>query len=69
MRQELININNKLIHLYKNNEELLEKQLLIKKILEDENCFYKLSIETSYQILEDLKIEKKDLYKIYISLI
>ena len=59
----------KLIKLNKNNDEELKKQLLIKKILEEKDCFLKISIEDAYSILRDLKISEEDLKKVYIELI
>lgn len=69
MIEKLKCINEKLIKLNKNNDEELKKQLLIKKILEEKDCFLKISIEAAYSILRDLKIPEEDLKKVYIELI
>lgn len=69
MIEKLKSINEKLIKLNKNNDEELKKQLLIKKILEEKDCFLKISIEDAYSILRDLKIPEEDLKKIYMELI
>lgn len=69
MIEKLKSINEKLIKLNKNNDEELKKQLLIKKILEEKDCFLKISIEDAYSILRDLKISEEDLKKIYMELI
>ena len=69
MIEKLKSINEKLIKLNKNNDEELKKQLLIKKILEEKDCFLKISIEDAYSILRDLKISEEDLKKVYIELI
>lgn len=69
MIEKLKSINKKLIDLNKNNDEELKKQLLIKKILEEKDCFLKVSIEDAYSILRDLKISEEDLKKVYIELI
>ena len=69
MIKELKNINNKLIDLYQNNKEELNKQLLIKEILNEPNCFLKINIETAYKILKDLQIPDENLKIIYERLI
>ena len=69
MIEKLKSINKKLIDLNKNNDKELKKQLLIKKILEEKDCFLKVSIEDAYSILRDLKISEEDLKKVYIKLI
>lgn len=46
-----------------------EKYLLIKNILEDDECFFKMDIETAYSILRDLKVEEKALKVVYAELI
>ena len=58
-----------MIDLNKNNDKELKKQLLIKKILEEKDCFLKISIEDAYSTLRDLKIPEEDLKKIYMELI
>ena len=69
MIEKLKSINKKLIDLNKNKNKELKKQLLIKKILEEKDCFLKISIEAAYSILRDLKIPEEDLKKVYIELI
>ena len=69
MIEKLKSINEKLINLNKNNDEELKKQLLLKKILEEKDCFLKINIEHAYSILRDLKIPEEDLKKVYIELI
>lgn len=69
MIEKLKSINKKLIDLNKNNDKELKKQLLIKKILKEKDCFLKISIEAAYSILRDLKIPEEDLKKVYIELI
>ena len=69
MIEKLKSINKKLIDLNKNNDKELKKQLLIKKILEEKDCFLKISIEDAYSILRDLKISEEDLKTVYIKLI
>ena len=69
MIEELIKINNKLIDEYQNDYDNLHKQLLIKKILKEPNCFLKMSIENAYSILKDLKIPSNKMKDVYKSLI
>ena len=43
-----------------------EKYKLISSILEEDDCFNKMSIETAYSILKDLEVDNID--KVYIEL-
>lgn len=61
--------NEQLIELYINDEEKLNKQLLIKRILSENNCFLKISIETAYSILNDLQVDKNKIKEVYNELI
>ncbi len=61
--------NEKLILKYKDNELELKKQKLIKNILSDYSCFFKMNIETAYSILRDLQIDESQLQKVYKKLI
>lgn len=69
MKNKLIELNEKYIKQYSNNELALEKHLLIRKILQEKNCFLKMSIEQAYAILRDLNIPEKDIQNIYKELI
>lgn len=56
----------------KRNDELLYTDIKYQKIaelLKYDDCFFKISIETAYQILSDLGYNKADIYSIYLSLI
>ena len=64
MREKLIEINNELIKITKN-----KKYILIGKLLEDKKCFFKLDINTAYNILRDLKIKEEDIKKAYMNLL
>lgn len=69
MIEKLRQINKKLIKLNLNNAEELKKQQIIEKILLDEKCFFKMSIEHAYSILRDLGVKEsalKDTYEILI---
>lgn len=61
--------NKELIKLYENDMEKYEKQLLIKRILVEDNCFIKMKLETAYSILRDLGVKEVDLKKVYCELI
>ena len=37
--------------------------------MEDKKCFFKLDINTAYNILRDLKIKEEDIKKVYMNLI
>ncbi len=70
MIKKLREINNKLILKYKlaNNNEQLLKQRVINKLLQNDNCFFEMPIETAYMILADLGIEKNNLKNTYLDL-
>ena len=59
MLEKYQNINDKLINFYKNghDEDNLQKHLIIRDILNDESCFFKMSMDEAICILTDLKIE------------
>lgn len=69
MLDKLKEINNRLIKIYQNNSQKLEKQLIIQKILQEEDCFFKMDVELAYSILRDLQIPDEELKKIYLTLI
>lgn len=62
-------LNDKLIELNVNNPTELNKQMLIKKVLKEKNCFLKMDIETAYSLLKDLKIPDEEIKDIYFKLI
>lgn len=65
MIKELRDRNNKLLEDNKNNSKIYEKQLLIKNVLKDEKCFFKINIDDAYMILYELGYEEKDFKNIY----
>ena len=65
MIKKLQQINNSIIEKNLNNNEIVKKHNLIKKLLEEENCFLKMSIEQAYSILKDLQIDSNDIKDIY----
>ena len=68
MIEKLREINDRIID-QTNNEEVKKKQLLIKKILKEDDCFLKMNIETSYALLRELMIPEEQLKDIYMRLI
>lgn len=68
MLEKLIEINNYIIE-QTTDEEKKEKHLLIKKILNDKQCFLKMNIETSYALLRELNIPEENLKSVYSDLI
>lgn len=46
-----------------------EKYLVIDKILADDKCFFKMSVEEAYAILRDLGIEDENIRKVYLELV
>lgn len=69
MLEKLKETNYLLIKQNSNNEKELKKQLLIRDILEKENCFLKMNIEYAFAILRDLNIKEEELKTVYIELI
>ena len=68
MLEKLRLINNKFLEI-KTDENELKKHQLIKKILNDDKCFFKMSVEQAYAILRDLDFSKEELKEIYSELI
>ena len=68
MLDKLIIINDYMLEQAK-DEEKKKKHLLIKKILNDKECFLKMNIETSYAILRELNISEENLKDTYSDLI
>ena len=74
---------NKLLHIYNNtihnatgytpadmnNNEQLEKYLLIRKILNTKDSFSKMNIKYAYAILRDLMIPEENLKEVYIKIL
>ena len=69
MIEKLQNITEKYIEINKNNPIELKKYELIKKILQQKDCFLNMDIEHAYSILRDLGIQDSELKSIYIQLI
>ena len=69
MVNKLKEINDSLIMINKNNPIEQKKYILIKKLLEDKNCFMKLDVNSAYAILRDLKISEEHLKEVYIQLL
>ena len=68
MLEKLRLINNKFLEI-KTDENELKKQQLIKKVLNDDKCFFKMNVEQAYAILRDLDFSKEELKEIYSELI
>lgn len=69
MIEKLKNINEKYIEGYKENPHELKKYELIKKILNEKDCFLKMNIEYAYAILRDLNIPEDKIKEMYLQLI
>ena len=69
MLERLRDINEKLININSDNESELNKQKIIKNILSDDKCFFKIEMKYAYSILRDLEVAEKDLNKIYMELV
>lgn len=68
MLEKLRHINDKFLKVKTDNDEL-KKHQLIKKILNDDKCFFKMSVEQAYAILRDLDFSEEELKGIYSELI
>ncbi len=69
MIEKLKIINEKCIETYKSNSNALKKYEIIKKILNEKDCFLKMNIEYAYAILRDLKIPEDQIKNVYLELI
>ena len=69
MIEKLKIINEKYIEEYKENPKELKKYELIKKILNEKDCFLKMNIEYAYAILRDLNIPEDKIKEVYLQLI
>lgn len=68
MQNKLIELNNEILK-RKLSQEDYKKHMLIKKMLEDNMCFFKMEITTAYRILKDLNIKDEKLEEVYKELI
>lgn len=70
MLDKLRKINQKLIEKYKNNQDYQNEtmQKIISRLLMDDDCFFKISIEQAYAIFRELKINKEAFSEIYLQL-
>ena len=69
MIEKLKIINEKYIEEYKENPHELKKYEIIKKILDEKDCFLKTNIEYAYAILRDLNIPEDKIKEVYLELI
>ena len=67
--EELKIMNDTMIRYYEKMNISSERNQIIKKILDNENCFKELSHEDAILILEDIGIEKSKIEGIYLELI
>ena len=68
MLNELRALNETYIKKASNDDEL-QKQMLIKELLKNDRCFFKISIKDAYSILRDLRIKQDKLKIVYEKLI
>lgn len=68
MLEKLKEINVKIIEQCSDDEEK-SKQLLIQKILDEDNCFMKMNVDVAYAILRELNIDESMLKETYLELI
>ena len=68
MLEKLKQINVKIIEQCSDDEEK-SKQLLIQKILDEDNCFMKMNVDVAYALLRELNIDESMLKETYLELI
>lgn len=68
MIEKLRSINEDILATSK-DEETLNKHMIIKIILLDDNCFFKMSVEDAYAIMRDLGIPESELKYMYLKLV
>lgn len=51
------------------DEEILNRHMIIKIILLDDNCFFKMNVEDAYAIMRDLGIPETELKYMYLKLV
>ena len=68
MLEKLKEINVKIIEQCSDDEEK-SKQLLIQKILDEDNCFMKMNVDVAYALLRELNIDESMLKDTYLELI
>lgn len=68
MIENLRSINEDILATSK-DEEILNKHMIIKIILLDDNCFFKMSVEDAYAIMRDLGIPESELKYMYLKLV
>lgn len=69
MLDKLRNKCDELLSKNQNNKEEHRKYILIKNILNNDNCFFEIDIDTAISILNDLEFDTTTAKKIYLSLI
>ena len=62
-------VANKMLDSNNITDERRSRIILIDKLLQDDNCFYKIDMDTAYNILRDLDFSNDDAIKIYKELI
>lgn len=68
MQNKLIEITEKLIN-SATQSSLRQRYILIRKMLNEDDLFFKININTAYNILKDLGFNKEDSLNIYQELI
>lgn len=61
--------NDALIQKYEDDLENLNKQLIIKELLKNDECFHIIPMETAYSLILDLEYPEDKINEIYLKLI
>ena len=69
MKEKLKEKNEEIINNNQNNPDLIKKHLLIRNILNEKNCFLKMSMKEAYSILKDLGLSEEEITLTYVVLL
>lgn len=69
MLDKLRDINENILRENINNKDIYDKHIIIKKLLSDDKCFFKINIEEAYALLRELNIQEDEIKRIYLELI
>jgi len=69
MRKKLIEMNEVIISNNQDDSDLLKRHLLIRNILNEKNCFLKMSMKEAYSILKDLGLSEEEITLTYVVLL
>lgn len=69
MKEKLIKKNEEIINNNQKKPDLVKRHLLIRNILNEKNCFLKMSMKEAYSILKDLGLSEEEITPTYVILL